>query len=105
MQECPLYDLDQVREAGATGKVVLSRNAQRDYQEMGYELADVHQCIASLQLSDYRGVREYNDVEYDVYHARYRGPTGHHDELYVKLRAPAQATVAQVALTSFHLHR
>lgn len=91
--------------AGATGKVTLSRTAQRDYVEMEYELADVHECIANLELSDYRGVKEYNGVEYDVYHPRHRGPSGHHDELYVKLRTPTQTTVAQVAVTSFHLQR
>lgn len=105
MQGRPLYDLEQVRRAGATGKVTLTRAAQRDYQEMDYGLADVHDCIANLQLSDYSGVKEYNGVEFDVYLPRHRGPSGHHDELYVKLRTPAQTTVAQVFVTSFHLQR
>lgn len=105
MQGRPLYDLSQVRLAGAAGKVTFTRTAQRDYQEMEYGLADVHACIASLELSDYHGVKEYNGVRYDVYCPRHRGPSGRYDELYVKLRTPTQTTVAQVLVTSFHLQR
>lgn len=84
---------------------MLSRTAQRDYQEMQYGLADVHHCIAKLELADYRGVAEYNGVKYDVYHPRHRGPEGQVDELYVKLSVPTRATVPQVSVTSFHLKR
>ena len=105
MTRSPIYDLGRVQAAGAAGKVTLTRTAQRDYQEMGYGLADVHDSIANLQLSDYHGVAKHNGVSYDVYHPRHRGPSGHNDELYVKLSAPTQTTVAQVAVSSFHLKR
>lgn len=105
MTRSPIYDLGRVRAAGTSGKVTLSRTAQRDYQELGYGLADVHDCIANLHLSDYAGVATYNGVDYDVYHPRHRGPAGQVDELYVKLISPTNTTVAQVSVSSFHLQR
>ncbi|WP_414649323.1 type II toxin-antitoxin system MqsR family toxin [Dyella sp.] len=105
MPGSPIYDLDRVKVAGARGNLVLTRQVQRDYQELGYGLSDVHECVASLELSDYRGVAEYGGVKYDVYHPRYRGPSGCVDELYVKLAARAEATVPQAAIASFHLQR
>lgn len=105
MTRSPLYDLDRVRSAGAAGRVTLTRIAQSNYQELGYGLSDVHECVATLEPSDYRGVAEYHGVKYDVYHPRYRGPLGRVDELYVKLRAPEETIVAQVFVSSFHLQR
>lgn len=101
----PLYDLDLVRAAAEKGHVFLTRNAQRDYQELGYDLDDVHDCLANLRISDHRGVVEIRGIRYDVYHPNYRGPGGVVDELYVKLNANERATVPQIAIASFHLQR
>lgn len=101
----PIYDLDMVREAASKGHVFLQRSAQRHSQEMGYALDDVHSCIACLEVGDYRGVVEYNGIQFDVYCPRFRGPTGCVDELYVKLNANDRATVPQITVLSFHLQR
>lgn len=101
----PLYDLDRVRAAAKAGRVTFARRVQTDFQEMDYGVDDVHDCLASLSLHDYRGVFERNGVLFDVYHPRYPGPTGHVDELYVKLSERSEATLPQVVLASFHLKR
>jgi motility quorum-sensing regulator/GCU-specific mRNA interferase toxin len=101
----PLYDLERVAEAARAGRVVLPRRVQVDYQEIGYALDDVHDCLARLTPADYRGVFERDGIQYDVYHPRYRGPTGHVDELYVKLSERSAAILSQVVLGSFHLQR
>lgn len=101
----PLYDLNRVIAAATAGRVTFVRKAQTDFQELGYGVDDVHNCIASLSPRDYRGVFERNGVKYDVYQPRYSGPTGHVDELYVKLSERPEATLPQVVLASFHLQR
>lgn len=85
--------------------MALLRGAQRDYQELGYGLADVHHCIADLTLGDFHHSVDIEGVQYDVYYPRYRGPNGPKDELYVKLAERSGTTVPQVVVASFHLQR
>ncbi len=101
----PLYDLDRVIAAAVAGRVTFGRKVQTDFQGMDYGVDDVHSCLASLSLRDYRGVFERNGVKFDVYHPRYSGPTGHVDELYVKLSERSAATLPQIVVASFHLQR
>lgn len=103
--DSPLYPLRLVREAAKKGRVSLSRKAQRDYQELGYALEDVHACVADLHDTEYRGVAEYNGIQYDVYHPRFKAPSGYVDELYVKLSGNERATLPQITIVSFHLQR
>lgn len=85
--------------------MTFERRTQVDFQELGYAPDDVHRCLAALRPSDYRGVAEYNGVQFDVYHPHFPGPSGHVDELYVKLAERPQATLSQVLVVSFHLQR
>lgn len=101
----PHYALDRVVAAARAGRVVLGRRVQVDYQEMGYALDDVHDCLASLTPADYRGVFERDGITFDVYQPRYRGPAGPVDALYVKLSERTAAVLPQVVLVSFHLQR
>lgn len=101
----PLYSLARVISAAKAGRVTLTRKVQVDTQELDYALEDVHNCLATLCEGDYRGVFEKEGVKFDVYHPRYKGPTGQIDELYVKLSERTNATLPQVVLASFHLKR
>ena len=72
---------------------------------MGYELEHVHDCLAKLTLSDYRGVAIYAGVQFDVYHPKYAAAAGPIDEIYVKLSSNERTTVPQITVVSFHLKR
>lgn len=101
----PHYALDRIVAAARAGRVVLGRRVQIDYQELGYALDDVHECLAGLTPADYRGAFEREGVTFDVYHPRFPGPTGDVDALYVKLSERSAAVLPQVVLASFHLQR
>jgi hypothetical protein len=101
----PLFDLERIREAGRLGKVGLQRTPQRDIQELGYSLDDVHRCIATLRSEDFHKSEAYEDhCECDVYLRGFLGPRGSVDDLYIKLRIPP-TSIPQVVLISFHLQR
>jgi hypothetical protein len=101
----PLFELERVREAGRLGKVGLQRTAQRDIQELGYSLDDVHHCIATLRAEDFHKTEAYGDhLECDVYLRGFPGTSGAFDDLYIKLRIPP-TSIPQVLVVSFHLQR
>lgn len=101
----PLFDLDQVRDAGRLGRIGTLRQVQRQIHELGYSVQEVQDCIASLEIGHFRKTEHYErHVECDVYYRSFARKDGSVDDLYIKLRLPPTA-VPQVLLVSFHLQR
>lgn len=64
-----------------------SRNAQRDMDNLGYDLVDVCDCLCDLEIGDVRKVEpaDWGDGEVVVCITRFSCGAGQTDELYVKV--------------------
>lgn len=102
----PLYPLKDVCDLVKAGKVVFSRHAQRDYQQLGYTLDQAKECVACITADEFRKQMYYENtgMTWDDYVTIHRcgGVTR---EVYVKLRIPSPASVDYVYVTSFHTQR
>lgn len=97
------YDLHRVHElAGRECVVYVNRDVQRDTDKYGYDFDEVCRCLAQLKAADFRHSGCYEDraVWLDVYVVRYQAPSGHIDELYIKLSLSKTCLV--VNIFSFH---
>lgn len=103
-RDYPSYDLRQIHSLAALQRVAYAGWSVLDAMNLGYELNDVCRCLRELKSSNFKGSGRYDKpVWYDVYEIRFAGPTGHLDDLYIKL-ALSQGCVV-VNLFSFHLTR
>jgi len=96
------YSLDRIRELSERGDVMyLSSRVTRDVENLNYSPDDVHQCLSCLEEENYRGTVRYDSKPWlDEYLISYTGPTGHTDNLYIKLKLNCDCVVIQLA--SFH---
>ena len=85
-RDYPRYDLHQVHSLAVLQKVYMTWSAVRDATNLGYELDDVCRCLEELKSNDFRHSGRYDGPRwYDVYRGRFTSPTGHVDDLYIKL--------------------
>ena len=96
------YSLDRIRELAERGDVIyLSSRVGRDVENLNYSPDDVHKCLSCLKEENYRGTVRYDGRPWlDEYLISYTGPTGHTDDLYIKLKLNHDCVVIQLA--SFH---
>ena len=97
------FSLNCIRELAAAGKVdYWSRDVSKDIENLSYSPDDVHACLASLTEDHYRESVNYGDRKgwLDVYHITYQSPTGHQDEMYIKLKLNRDCVT--ILLMSFH---
>ncbi len=102
------FDLARIVELALAGKVVyVNSSVLRDTENLGYSPDDVHQCLASLTAGDFACGEAYGSGPtkwHDVYKiSRYPSPTGHRDDLYIKLQINKNCVT--VLLYSFHRNR
>lgn len=98
--------MDRIKELARGGRVrYASRTVQRDVENLEYAPEDVHQCLEALDSRLFSHAERYSEKEpwLDVYHISFRGPTGHLDPLYIKLKLNRDCVV--VILHSFHRER
>jgi len=104
----PEYDLKDVK-AAARGLNIEYRGriVQRDINNLGYELADVAQCVMRLSVDDYRSSICYEDCPTDdVYmctFTRSGNEESGSDDLYIKFCLVEYCL--SIDLASFHLRR
>lgn len=96
------YSLDRIRELAERGAVMyMSSRVTKYVENLDYSPDDVHMCLSCLQDENYRGTVRYNGRSWlDEYLISYIGPTGHTDDLYIKLKLDRDCVVIQLA--SFH---
>ena len=96
------YSLNRIRELAEQGQVdYMFRRVTRHVENLGYSPDDVHKCLSCLGEENYRGTVRYDGKLWlDEYLISYIGPTGHTDELYIKLKLNRDCIVIQLA--SFH---
>lgn len=101
----PRYDLNQIHAlAGSQRVVYANRSVQRDTANHGYEFKDVCRCLLELRPEDFKRSGRYEGpLWYDVYEIRFSAPTGHVDDLYLKLSLASGCLL--VNLFSFHPSR
>lgn len=86
------------------GKVTFSRkNAQLEFQALGYSTDQALECITRITPNEYHNSPTYDDGKsYDAYITKHRGPDGVVRDLYVKFRIPPDTTVLYLSVVSFH---
>jgi len=96
------YSLERIRELAENGHIhYMSRRVFIHTENLGYSPDDVNKCIASLTDANYRGTVRYDGKAWlDEYLISYTGPSGHVDDLYIKLKLNRGCVVIQLA--SFH---
>ena len=96
------YALERIKELAERKKVMyLSSRVTRHVENLGFSPDDVCDCIASLQSENYRSTVRYDGGPWlDEYLISYTGPTGHTDDLYIKLKLKRGCVIIQLA--SFH---
>lgn len=105
----PEYDLCEVKEAAKRQDIEYrGRNVFRDVENLGYELADVAQCL--MQLSDHNHNRTIRyddgsppDDEYLFTYVRAVNDEVTFDDLYIKFCLIDECLL--IDLGSFHLQR
>jgi len=105
-KERPEYSLNRVRELAGAGAVHYgSQRVFVDTENLGYAPVDVHQCLASLEPSHFRKSIRYASLNFwwDVYLVTYDSPSGHRDDLYIKLKLDRDCIT--VVVGSFHKER
>jgi hypothetical protein len=100
------WDLAQIKGAVRLKHIVFSRNAQRDYTNLGMEQKNAIDCILSLQDSDFHACYKYPD---GTIHDSYEVDFMWHDEneecerndrIFIKL---CVTEVIVVDIVRFHL--
>ena len=92
------------------GNIVIEpkSKAQRDIANLEYSLANVIDCLSSLQEHQFNdcstitmsaGQGKSKEIDVDSYVTEFAGPTGVTDKLYVKFRVSA----TWLTIHSFHL--
>ena len=104
----PEYDLNDVRAAARRLNIEYrGRVVQRDINNLGYELADVAQCVTQLSVDDHRSSIRYEDRPTDdVYmctFTRVGNEESGSDDLYIKFCLVDYCL--SIDLGSFHLRR
>jgi hypothetical protein len=97
------FSLNRIRELAAAGQVAHgSRDVSKDIENLSYSPDDVYQCLVSLTDEDYKESVNYGDHKgwLDEYLITYQSPTGHKDELYIKLKLNRDCVT--IVLISFH---
>jgi len=100
------YSLNRVRELASNGAVRYGSNRVfLDTENLEYAPSDVHQCLACLEQRNYRGSVRYAGQRFwwDEYLITYVSPSGHQDDLYIKLKLDRDCIT--VVLGSFHEER
>jgi hypothetical protein len=105
----PVYDLIDVQIAASNGRIEYSGpRVQRDIANLGYELADVTQCLCQLRAEEFLKTHLYEDrgESHDAYVTRFPRPgseDGEIDELYIKFCMFGGSLT--IELGSFHLQK
>lgn len=107
MAKTPKYDLEAVRLAAKNHDInIRGRKVQHDIDNLGYSLCDVAQCIASLNLSDFRKTRYYDTGAYDDVYLCSSPPTeideAYPVEIYIKFALIDGEIDLEIDLGSFH---
>ncbi|VAW39280.1 hypothetical protein MNBD_GAMMA01-1968 [hydrothermal vent metagenome] len=102
----PHHDLEKVREAAKLNNIEYRGfKLYRDIANLGYEKADVADCIEQLLESEFSKTIQYQDFSYDdVYLCSYTKKNNENaveDKLYIKLRLVNN--FLSIDLGSFHL--
>ncbi len=104
MADSPYYDLRDVFIATLNDDIIMSRKAQRDLRNLGYERDDMIDCIKSLKTREFKHSKIYppNPFRHDVYVTRFqRSSEDDHDDIYLKFYMSKNHVV--IELVSFHL--
>jgi len=102
----PEYSLERVHELARRGEVdFVGPRVMQDVENLGYAHEDVCRCLACLDECHYRGTVRYENhpVWMDEYLISFASPTGHIDNLYIKLKLNRDCVV--ILLASFHTER
>jgi len=96
------YSLERIKELAESGDVMyLSSRVTKHVENLEYSPCHVHDCLSLLEEENYRGTIRYNNGPWlDEYLISYKGPTGHVDDLYIKLKLNRDCIVIELA--SFH---
>jgi hypothetical protein len=103
VQDYARYDLKQIHAlAAACAVVYVNPDVQRDTEKFGYDFDEVCSCLVQLAAEDFKHSGRYanRDLWYDVYTVKYQAPSGHIDDLYIKLTLGKGCLVVNVF--SFH---
>jgi hypothetical protein len=104
----PEYDLSGVKAAARRLNIEYrGRIVQRDINNLGYELADVAQCVIQLSVDDHRNSIRYEDRPADDVYVCTFTKVGNEesrpDDLYIKFCLVDGCL--SIDLGSFHLRR
>ncbi len=102
----PHYSLSDISKAVRENNIIYhGRKVQRDISNLGYELADVKNCLLALTNNDFQKSHDYNGIVYDAYVFDYENPKINNsvDNLYIKLSLAGNYLSLTVSLASFHL--
>ncbi|QOY23233.1 hypothetical protein FYK61_18765 [Xanthomonas citri] len=94
-------------ELAAAGKVTFSRQAQKDFQELGFSSVTATEAIRWIPAGDYRASISYDNLQaFDDYVTWITCPALQQGRrVYVKFRIPTPASVDYLYVTSFHIER
>lgn len=99
----PVCSLSRIHELAAQQAVHYgSSRVQNHTDNLGYSLEAVCECLARLAPENFHHAERYSPTGLwlDVYLVTYRGPTGHDDPLYIKLKLDRDCLC--IILCSFH---
>ena len=102
-KKTPEYSLVRIHELAEAGEWAYgSRRVARHIENLGYSPDDVGACLVSLREAHYRGTVRYENapVWLDEYLISFKGPSGHVDDLYIKLKLNRDGLL--ILLASFH---
>ncbi|AUZ54054.1 hypothetical protein B1L07_01685 [Stenotrophomonas acidaminiphila] len=103
----PIFVLRDVQDLIKAGKVIFTPQAERDYQELGFDSVSAAEVVRWIDPSEYRDTLEYDDGKsWDDYVTTARCPaTQTMRRLYIKFRIPSPAAVQYLVVTSFHCEK
>ena len=102
----PYHSLDALHEAVRRKAVQLLRSADHRRLDLGYSVAEVHQCLLALTECHFRKTHAYGQGMCDDYllswaHMNQDGET-QRDDLYIKVKLTPCPKGDLVAVISFH---
>lgn len=107
----PLYDLRTVQDLAAAGKVSWVGASHTQAVELGFSTEGAEECIAWLELSEFRKTLTYdNGKSWDDYVAKRKCPASNTmRNIYIKLCIVTykhdDGTSEEVLVTSFHTEK